>query len=124
MGDDLNTPKLIGEIFLQIKYSASLDQLIQNNLKATIRFIFHTLGFTFLKIESKKISDENLVNYFDNYGIVFESIEQAMNEYITIREQHRNNEDYEVADVMRNNLLKIGIKIEDGKKDGWSWNIN
>ena len=124
MGDDLNTPKLIGEIFLQINNSTNLDKLIQNDLKATIRFIFHTLGFTFLKAETEQLSDEKLVNYFDNYGIIFESIEQAMNEYIIIREQHRTNQEYEIADVMRDSLLKIGIKIEDGKKDGWSWNNN
>ena len=124
MGDDLNTPKLIGEIFLQINNSTTLDQLIQNDLKATVRFIFHTLGFTFLKEEIEQLSNEKLVSYFDNYGIVFESIEQAMNEYIRIREQHRTNQEYEVADVMRNSLTKIGIKIEDGKKDGWSWNNN
>ena len=98
--------------------------LIQNDLKATIRYIFHTLGFTFLKAETEQLSDEKLANYFVNYGIIFESIEQAMNEYIIIREQHRTNEEYEIADVMRDSLLKIGIKIEDGKKDGWSWNNN
>jgi cysteinyl-tRNA synthetase len=53
---------------------------------------------------------------------VFISTEQAMNEYIKIREQYRAKQQYEIADDMRNKILEIGIKIEDGKKDGWSWN--
>ena len=31
---------------------------------------------------------------------------------------------YQIADEMRTNVLEIGIKIEDGNKDGWSWNNN
>ena len=47
-----------------------------------------------------------------------------MSEYIKIREQYRAEQEYEIADDMRNQILEIGIKIEDGKKDGWSWNNN
>ena len=124
MGDDLNTPKLIGEIFLIINKSLSLDEQILNNLKATVKFIFNILGFTFIKIEKQKLPDEMLINYFKKYKIVFISIEEAMSEYIKIREQYRAEQQYEIADDMRNQILEIGIKIEDGKKDGWSWNNN
>lgn len=70
------------------------------------------------------MSDEELTKYFEQYEIVYSSTEQAMNEYIKIREQYRAEQEYEIADNMRNNLLEIGIKIEDGKNDGWSWNNN
>lgn len=124
MGDDLNTPKLIGEIFVQINQAAGLNEPTLNNLKATIRYIFDILGFTFIKIEKQKLSEEELIKYFEQYKIVYSSTEQAMNEYIKIREQYRTEQEYEIADNMRNNLLEIGIKIEDGKNDGWSWNNN
>ena len=124
MGDDLNTPKLIGEIFVQINQAAGLNEPTLNNLKATIRYIFDILGFTFIKIEKQKLSEEELIKYFEQYKIVYSSTEQAMNEYIKIREQKRTEQEYEIADNMRNNLLEIGIKIEDGKNDGWSWNNN
>ena len=62
--------------------------------------------------------------FFEQYEIVYTSTEQAMNEYIKIREQYRAEQEYEIADDMRNKILEIGIKIEDGKKDGWSWNNN
>ena len=66
MGDDLNTPKLIGEIFLKINKSLSLDEQILNNLKATVKFIFNILGFTFIKIvKSKNYRNEKLMNYFE-----------------------------------------------------------
>ena len=70
------------------------------------------------------MSEEELTKYFEQYEIVYTSTEQAMNEYIKIREQYRAEQEYEIADNMRNNLLEIGIKIEDGKNDGWSWNNN
>ena len=124
LGDDLNTPKLIGEIFAQINQAVSLSESALNNLKATIRYIFVILGFTFIKIEKQKLSEEELTKYFEQYEIVYTSTEQAMNEYIKIREQYRAEQEYEIADNMRNNLLEIGIKIEDGKNDGWSWNNN
>ena len=124
LGDDLNTPKLIGEIFAQINQAVSLSESTLNNLKATIRYIFVILGFTFIKIEKQKLSEEELTKYFEQYEIVYTSTEQAMNEYIKIREQYRAEQEYEIADNMRNNLLEIGIKIEDGKNDGWSWNNN
>ena len=47
-----------------------------------------------------------------------------MSEFINIREEYRIEREYKIADEMRTKLLEIGIKIEDGKKDGWSWNNN
>lgn len=124
MGDDLNTPKLIGEIFLKINQSINFDALTRKNLKATIKYIFEILGFTFIKKEMQEVSVGKLIKYFRKYEIEYSSIEQAMSEYIKIREKYRLQKKYEIADEMRNNLLEIAIKIEDGNKDGWSWNNN
>ena len=124
MGDDLNTPKLIGEIFIQINQSLTLEEEELQNLRSTVRFIFDILGFTFTKGENKKLPKDKLIKFFEEYKIIFESIEQAMSEFINIREKYRLEREYKIADEMRNKLLEIGIKIEDGKKDGWSWNNN
>jgi len=51
MGDDLNTPKLIGEIFIQINQSLTLEEEELQNLRSTVRFIFDILGFTFTKVK-------------------------------------------------------------------------
>jgi len=124
MGDDLNTPKLIGEIFIQINQSLTLEEEELQNLRSTVRFIFDILGFTFTKGENKKLPKDKLIKFFEEYKIIFETIEQAMSEFINIREKYRLEREYNIADEMRNKLLEIGIKIEDGKKDGWSWNNN
>jgi len=124
IGDDLNTPKLIGEIFIQINQSLTLEEEELQNLRSTVRFIFDILGFTFTKGENKKLPKDKLIKFFEEYKIIFESIEQAMSEFINIREKYRLEREYKIADEMRNKLLEIGIKIEDGKKDGWSWNNN
>ena len=124
MGDDLNTPKLIGEIFIQINHSVTLEEEELQNLRSTVRFIFDILGFTFTKVENEKLPKDKLIKFFEEYKIIFETIEQAMGEFISIREKYRLEREYKIADEMRNKLLEIGIKIEDGKKDGWSWNNN
>ena len=124
MGDDLNTPKLIGEIFIQINHSVTLEEEELQNLRSTVRFIFDILGFTFTKVENEKLPKDKLIKFFEEYKIIFETIEQAMGEFISIREKYRLEREYKIADEMRNKLLEIGIKIEDGKKDGWSWNDN
>ncbi|MDA9173315.1 cysteine--tRNA ligase [Acidimicrobiia bacterium] len=124
MEDDLNTPKLIGEIFIKINQSLTLEEEELQNLRSTVRFIFDILGFTFIKVENEKLPKDKLIKFFEEYKIIFETIEQAMSEFINIREEYRIEREYKVADEMRNKLLEIGIKIEDGKKDGWSWNNN
>ena len=124
MEDDLNTPKLIGEIFIQINQSLTLEEEELQNLRSTVRFIFDILGFTFIKVENEKLPKDKLIKFFEEYKIIFETIEQAMSEFINIREEYRIEREYKIADEMRNKLLEIGIKIEDGKKDGWSWNNN
>ena len=124
MDDDLNTPKLIGEVFTYINNAASLDEKMLDELKSTVRYIFEILGFKFEKTYVKKASTEKIKHFFEGYGISFSSVDQAMNEYLAIREDYRSNKKYEIADNMRDDALKVGIKIEDGNENGWSWNNN
>ena len=124
MDDDLNTPKFIGEVFTQIKNAASLDEKMLDDLKSTLRYIFQILGFTFEETSPKRVSVDEIKIFFEGYGVSFTSIEQAMNDFLVIRETYRSNKKYEIADNMRTDALNIGIKIEDGNDNGWSWNNN
>jgi len=124
MNDDLNTPKLIGEIFTQMNNVTNLENGMLDDIKATVKYIFEILGFTFKKNITKKVSIEDMEKFFNQYEIIFDSVEQAMSEFLKIREKHRVEKNYQIADEMRTNVLEIGIKIEDGNKDGWSWNNN
>ena len=44
-----------------------------------------------------------------------------MNEFSLKREDLRSNKKYGEADKMRDDLLQIGIVINDGENVGWYW---
>ncbi|MDC3033371.1 cysteine--tRNA ligase [Acidimicrobiaceae bacterium] len=121
MNDDMNTPKLLGEIFQMIKESNNLEDYEENRRKQTIKYIFEILGFD-LKLSEQSIKDEKLLSdFFLVYDIKFIEIDSAMNEFISIRNKLRNEKKYEEADEMRDSILKIGIVINDGENVGWYW---
>ncbi len=121
MNDDMNTPKLLGEIFQMMKESNNLDDYKKNQRKQTVKFIFEILGFQ-LKISDKSIKDKKLLSeFFLEYDIKFFEIDTAMNEFTSIRNKLRNEKKYGEADEMRDSILKIGIVINDGENVGWYW---
>ena len=121
MNDDMNTPKLLGEIFQMIKESNNLKDLEGNQRKQTIKYIFEILGFK-LKLADQSIKDEKLLSeFFSTYNIKFTEIDTAMNEFISTRNKLRNEKKYGEADEMRDSILKIGIVINDGENVGWYW---
>ena len=121
MNDDMNTPKLLGEIFQMIKESNNLKDLEGNQRKQTIKYIFEILGFQF-KLADQSIKDKKLLSeFFSKYDIKFTEIDTAMNDFISIRNKFRNEKKYGEADEMRDSILKIGIVINDGENVGWYW---
>ena len=121
MNDDMNTPKLLGEIFQMIKESNNLKDFEENQRKQTIKYIFEILGFQ-LKLTDQSIKDEKLLSeFFSMYDIKFTEIDTAMNDFISIRNKLRNEKKYGEADEMRDSILKIGIVINDGENVGWYW---
>ena len=121
MNDDMNTPKLLGEIFQMIKESNNLKDFEGNQRKQTIKYIFEILGFQ-LKLADQSIKDEKLLSeFFSMYDIKFTEIDTAMNDFISIRNKLRNEKKYGEADEMRDSILKIGIVINDGENVGWYW---
>jgi len=63
MNDDMNTPKLLGEIFQMIKESNNLNDFEGNQRKQTIKYIFEILGFQ-LKLTDQSNKDEKLLSEF------------------------------------------------------------
>ena len=121
MNDDMNTPKLLGEIFQMIKESNNLKDLEESQRKQTIKYIFEILGFQ-LKLADQSIKDEKLLSeFFSMYDIKFTEIDTAMNDFISSRNKLRNEKKYGEADEMRDSILKIGIVINDGENVGWYW---
>ena len=118
MNDDMNTPKLLGEIFQMIKESNNLNDFEGNQRKQTIKYIFEILGFQ-LKLTDQSNKDEKLLSeFFSMYDIKFTEIDTAMNDFISIRNKLRNEKKYGEADEMRDSILKIGIVINDGENVG------
>ena len=121
MNDDINTPKLLGEIFQKIKDTNNLDQENAIKIKQTVKFIFEILGFK-LKTSKQNTVDETLLSeFFKKYNIKFNDIESAMNDFSEKREGLRKNKLYGEADKMREDLLEIGIVMNDGENVGWYW---
>ena len=107
MNDDFNTPVLISTLFDCSKFINSISDgtknlnkddkvLIENTFKV---FLFDILGFTkefdFLE---KKSNNEDLIKIL-----------------IEIRNQARLNRDFDLSDQIRNQLLKIGVQLNDNK---------
>ena len=109
MNDDFNTPVLISELFECSKFIKSVylgfknlnknDKiLIEKTLKV---FLFDILGFKIDQTElEKKSNEDNLVKIL-----------------INLRNQARQNNDFNLSDDIRNKLLEIGIKLNDNKDD-------
>ena len=77
---------------------------------------------TYSKTSKKKIVDEKLLSeFFQKYNIKFNDIDSAMSDFRDKREKLRNNRQYGEADKMREDLLEIGIVMNDGENVGWYW---
>ena len=91
--DDLNTPKLLGILFENLNKIKNSEEF----KKITKKFLNQSLGFTFEPIEEKIEITSEIKNL----------IEQ--------REQARKNKDWKLADQIRDELNKMGYKVQDKK---------
>ena len=78
----------------------------------------HLIIFLSLKFN---LANKFLSKFFAKYDIQFNDIESAMNEFSLKREDLRSNKKYGEADKMREDLLEIGIVMNDGENVGWYW---
>ncbi|QEK38400.1 cysteine--tRNA ligase [Candidatus Cytomitobacter primus] len=101
LSDDLNTPLAIKKISEAIKIGHNM----QNILKSCA-----ILGITFVNKENS--NDQN--------GNVSSLDLDLINSLVQKREIARKNKDYNKSDEIRDELTKIGIKLED-TKDGVKW---
>ena len=121
MNEDLNTAKMLGDLFKLINESENLDKQKLLEFKSSIKFVFNLLGFDLLKKDIDEITHEEFKKFFKKFNIKFENINQAVDEFIDNRESLRKKKEYDSADKMRDSILEIGISLEDGTDSGWSW---
>ncbi len=96
MDDDLNTPKAIGHIFSFIKNHPE-DPF-------TPAFLLKVLGFYTTRREGSDLLDK------------------VMDIIIRVRNKLRKEKQFIYADLIRDELARVGIQLKDGK-EGTTWNI-
>lgn len=112
MNDDLNTPKLIAELFDaariihgvkdgQITLTESDLELLKNRYRT---FFFDILG---MSVESENDQSSELVD-------------EMMQLILNIRQNAKNEKNWNLSDLIRNGLSEIGILVKD-TKEGAEW---
>ena len=103
--DDLNTPGLITELNNIVKeYNSSNSD--KENLKSRLSIISSVLGI----LEDKTFKE------------IPEELKNKINEMILKRSEAKNNKDFKTADAIRDQLIELGVEINDSS-DGTQWNL-
>jgi len=113
MNDDFNTPVLIAHLFEGVRVinsikdgQESLTDVDLEKLKSIFNiFVTDVLGF----VSSKDVNKHNLTS-------------EVMKIILRIRKNAKNNKDFNLSDLIREELEKIGIQIKDSR-EGSSWEI-
>ena len=79
------------------------------------------MSFSFSQTDFSILLKFNCTCIILKYNIQFNDIESAMSEFSLKREELRSNKKYGEADKMREDLLEIGIVMNDGENVGWYW---
>ena len=114
MNDDFNSPILIAHLFEGVRFvnllkdgSATISETDFTDFKTTFEtFIFDILGLQ----NSKDIAENS------------DKVEGLVNMLIEMRNLARANKDFAMSDLIRNQLLELGIQLKDGK-EGTSFSI-
>ena len=108
MNDDFNSPILIAQLFEGVRYinilkegNATLNKTDLEDFKHTFEaFIFDVLG-----LENTKNTSENS-----------DKVEGLVKMLIEMRNLARANKDFAMSDLIRDQLLGLGIQLKDGKE--------
>ena len=103
--DDLNTPGLITELNNIVKeYNSSNSN--KENLKSRLSVISSVLGI----LEDKTFKE------------IPEELKNKINDMILKRSEAKNNKDFKTADAIRDQLIELGVEINDSS-DGTHWKL-
>lgn len=113
MDDDFNTPILIAHLFDGVRIinsvkdgKESLTSIDLSKLKTIFStFVTDILGF----ISPKESSGNDLTN-------------EVMELVLQLRRNAKKNKNFETADLIREELDKLGVQIKDGR-EGSSWEV-
>ena len=113
MNDDFNTPVLIAHLFDGVRIINSIkdgkESLNDSDLEL-LKSIFNIFVNKILGIISDKKSDEN------------DLTSELMELVLKLRNNAKKNKDFDTADIIREELNKSGIQINDSR-EGTNWQI-
>ncbi len=103
--DDLNTPGLITELNNIIKeYNSSESE--KENIKSRLSLISSVLGV---------LEDET-------FNKISEEFKNKIDDMVLKRSEAKNNKDFKTADAIRDQLIELGVEINDSS-DGTEWKL-
>ena len=103
--DDLNTPGLITELNNIVKeYNSSNSK--KENIKSRLSLISSVLGI---------LEDET-------FNEISEEFKNKINDMVLKRSEAKNNKDFKTADAIRDQLIELGVEINDSS-DGTEWKL-
>ncbi len=103
--DDLNTPGLITELNNIVKeYNSSQGE--KENIKSRLSLISSVLGI---------LEDET-------FNKISEEFKNKIDDMILKRSKAKNNKDFKTADAIRDQLIELGVEINDSS-DGTEWKL-
>ena len=115
MDDDFNTPILVANLFdvvRQINLAIKEEKLISKNDREALKSLFDVYLTQIMGVElntnAQSDSDSNLVE------------DDLIQLAVDVRNQAKNNKDWETSDLIRDKLTKLGIQLKDSK-DGTQW---
>ena len=103
--DDLNTPGLITELNNIVKEYNSSDSE-KENIKSRLSLISSVLGI---------LEDET-------FNEISEEFKNKINDMVLKRSKAKNNKDFKTADAIRDQLIELGVEINDSS-DGTEWKL-
>ena len=115
MDDDFNTPVLVANLFdvvKQINLAIKEEKLISKNDREALKSLFDVYLIQIMGVElntnAQSDSESNLVE------------DDLIQLAVELRNQAKNNKDWETSDLIRDKLTKLGIQLKDSK-DGTQW---
>ena len=103
--DDLNTPGLITELNNIVKEYNSSDS-DKEKIKSRLGLISSVLGI---------LEDET-------FNEISEEFKNKINDMVLKRSKAKNNKDFKTADAIRDQLIELGVEINDSS-DGTEWKL-
>lgn len=115
MNDDFNSPVLIAQLFEVVKFINGVKAEKETVTEADRDLIKQTLSdFLFDVLGLEEIEEANDANS--------EKIDSLVSILLKVRNKARADKDFFTADIVRDQLLEMGIELKDGK-DGTAYSV-